>query len=51
MAANLGYPSVVAYELGHRVPSRDTILRLAAALGVHPSELVDEDPVFTRVAR
>jgi transcriptional regulator with XRE-family HTH domain len=43
--------SVTVYENGHRRPRRAVLLRLAAALGVSPRDLVDEDPAFTEAAR
>jgi len=48
--SGLSYQSVFGYEHGHRVPSRASVLRLAAALGVSPRELVDEDPAFAEAA-
>jgi transcriptional regulator with XRE-family HTH domain len=45
-AADCSFGSVIAYEHGHRAPSRTTLLRLASALDVSPSELVRPDPTF-----
>jgi transcriptional regulator with XRE-family HTH domain len=47
IAARSSYPALSLYENGHRSPNRSTLLRLSAALGVDPRELIDDDPAFT----
>jgi transcriptional regulator with XRE-family HTH domain len=49
--ADSTYPAITSYERGYRSPPRATVLRLAAALGVHPSELVEPDPAFEAVSQ
>jgi transcriptional regulator with XRE-family HTH domain len=50
VAADLSYQMILLCERGDRSPSRAALLRLAAALEVHPSELVEPDPEFEAVA-
>jgi transcriptional regulator with XRE-family HTH domain len=47
-ATRLSFHSIFAYENGFRRPSRASLLRLSAALGVTPRDLVDEDPDFAK---
>jgi transcriptional regulator with XRE-family HTH domain len=48
-AAEVPQPAIWEYESGSRNPSRATLFRLAAALGVAPADLCDEDPTFAAV--
>jgi transcriptional regulator with XRE-family HTH domain len=50
-ATKVPQPAIWQYESGQRNPSRATLLRLAAALGVSPADLCDTDPAFEAVAR
>ena len=50
-AARIAQPLIWSYETGRRTPSRETLDRLAAALGVSPADLCDEDPTFQAVAQ
>lgn len=49
--SDLSYQTVFGYEHGYRTPTRASLLRLAAALDVHPSGLVEIDPAFQAVAQ
>lgn len=51
VAAGSQYNAIALYENGHRVPSRSSLLRLAAALGVPARDLCEEDPAFMAAAR
>jgi transcriptional regulator with XRE-family HTH domain len=51
LASGVAAATVSVYENGYRRPSRAALLRLAAALGVSPRDLVDEDPAFAEAAR
>jgi transcriptional regulator with XRE-family HTH domain len=51
LAAGMSHSSVASYETGHRTPGRAPLLRLAAALGAHPRDLVEPDPAFAVVAQ
>ena len=48
--AQLSYNMITLCERGYRSPSRSALLRIAAALGVPPSELVESDPDFEAIA-
>ena len=50
LASGSSYSAITMYETGHRSPSRATLLRLAAALGLSPRDLVEPDPAFAMVA-
>lgn len=50
VASSLSVAAITALELGYRNPSRAALLRLAAALGVSPRELVGVDPMFEAVS-
>jgi transcriptional regulator with XRE-family HTH domain len=50
IAVDRSASGIALYETGYRTPSRAVLLQLAAALGVSPRELVDEDPVFAEAA-
>lgn len=51
VAANLSVAAIASLELNYRNPSRPALLRLAAALGCTPRDLVDADPMFEAAAR
>jgi len=51
VASRLSFQMIAALEYGYRRPSRPALMRLAAALGVSPRVLLEEDPEFEAVAR
>jgi transcriptional regulator with XRE-family HTH domain len=51
VAASLSVATVASVELGYRGPSRAALLRLSAALGISPGELLERDPTFGAVAQ
>ena len=51
LASGLTASTISVYENGYRGPSRAALLRLAAAVGCSPRDLVDEDPAFTEAVR
>jgi transcriptional regulator with XRE-family HTH domain len=50
LASGSSYSALTMYENGYRKPPRATLLRLAAALGIPPRDLVEPDPAFAVVA-
>jgi transcriptional regulator with XRE-family HTH domain len=49
LAVRLSASAITLYENGYRTPAQPVLLRLAAALGVSPSELAE--PEFTEVGQ
>ena len=35
--------TIILYELGHRPPPTEIVVKIAEALGIHPGELFDDD--------
>lgn len=46
LAVGMSASGVGLYEAGLRTPPRPVLIRLAAALGCAPGDLVDADPMF-----
>jgi transcriptional regulator with XRE-family HTH domain len=44
LRSDSSYPAILSYENGYRSPSLASLRRLAAALDVDPSDLVEESP-------
>jgi len=51
LASGLTASTITVYENGYRGPSRPALIRLAAALGTSPRDLVDDDPAFEAAAK
>jgi transcriptional regulator with XRE-family HTH domain len=49
LAADLSASAITSFETGHTKPSLASLLRVADALGIDPSELVDESPFVEAV--